>query len=98
MHLASAFHGLVSAVSRVSNYSSPIVRMGGTYCATDLGSATLVDLILRNPTTPFGRIFEMGNGFSVDALRRFAHPDGGVAEGGAWAITTASSSDRAITG
>ena len=68
------------AVSRVSNYSSPIVRMGGTYFATDLGSATLVDLILRNPTTPFGRIFEMGNGFSVDSLRRFAHPEGGSAE------------------
>ena len=68
------------AVSRVSNYSSPIVRMGGTYFATDLGSATLVDLILRNPTTPFGRIFEMGTGFSVDALRRFAHPDGAAAE------------------
>jgi hypothetical protein len=68
------------AVSRVANYSSPIVRLGGTYFATDLGSATLVDLILRNPTTPFGRIFEMGNGFSGDALRRFAHPDGGAAE------------------
>jgi len=54
--------------------------MGGTYFATDLGSATLVDLILRNPTTPFGRIFEMGTGFSVDALRRFAHPDGAAAE------------------
>jgi hypothetical protein len=68
------------AVSRVANYSSPIVRLGGTYFATDLGSATLVDLILRNPTTPFGRIFEMGNGFSADSLRRFAHPDGGAAE------------------
>jgi len=63
------------AVSRVANYSGPILRLGGTYIATDLGSDVIVDLVLSNPTTPFGRIFELGNGFDVEALRRFEHAD-----------------------
>ena len=63
------------AVSRVANYSTPALRLGGTYFATDLGSDRLVDLILRNPNERFSRIFEMGNGFNADALRRNTHPD-----------------------
>jgi len=63
------------AVSRVANYSGPILRLGGTYIATDLGSDVIVDLVLRNPGGAFGRIFELGNGFDVDALRRFAHAE-----------------------
>lgn len=63
------------AVSRVTNYATPILRLGGTYLATDLGSDRLVDLVLRNPSTAWGRIFEMGNGFSANALRRFAHAE-----------------------
>ena len=69
-----------TAVSRVANYSTPILQLGGTYFATDLGSDDLVDLVLRNAGTAWGRIFEMGNGFSAGALRRFAHPDVGGAE------------------
>jgi hypothetical protein len=64
-----------TAVSRVANYSTPILKLGGTYIATDLGASTIVDLVLRNSTSAFGRIFELGNGFEVDALRRFAHAD-----------------------
>ncbi|MGI8999877.1 MAG: S-layer homology domain-containing protein [Candidatus Limnocylindria bacterium] len=64
-----------TAVSRVANYSSPILELGGTYIATDLGADTVVDLVLRNSTTAFGRIFELGNGFDASALRRFAHAD-----------------------
>jgi S-layer homology domain len=62
------------AVARVANYSTPILALGGTYFATDLGSRDLVDLILRNRGANFGSIFEMGNGFRPDTLRRFTHP------------------------
>ena len=61
------------ALDRVANYSNPFLSLGGTYFATDLGSAKIVDLILRNPNESFGRIFEQGNGFDVSALRRFPH-------------------------
>lgn len=64
-----------TALARVSNYSTPFLELGGTYFATDLGSDRLVDLILRNPTASFGSLFEQGNGYSADALRRHPHPD-----------------------
>ena len=75
------------AVSRVTNYATPILKLGGTYFATDLGSDRLVDLVLRNQAAAFGRIFEMGNGFSADALRRFAHSE--VAGNETWVQRTA---------
>lgn len=62
------------ALDRVANYSGPILSLGGTYFATDLGSAKIVDLILRNPNESFGRIFEQGTGFDASALRRYPHP------------------------
>jgi hypothetical protein len=62
------------AVSRVAHYSRPILELGGTYFATDLGSRHLVDLLLRNRDESFGRIFEQGNGFVAESLRRYAHP------------------------
>lgn len=62
------------ALARVANYSNPFLSLGGTYFATDLGSARIVDLVLRNPNEPFGRIFELGNGFDASALRRYPHP------------------------
>jgi hypothetical protein len=68
------------AVGRVANYSDPILRLGGTYFATDLGSAKVVDLVLRNPGTSFGRLFEQGNGFNASALRRFSHASVGGSE------------------
>lgn len=63
------------ALQRVANYSTPFLELGGTYFATDLGSGKIVDLILRNSSTPFGTLFEQGNGFSAAALKRHAHPD-----------------------
>jgi hypothetical protein len=66
---------VATALARVSNYSSPILTLGGTYFATDLGSDRIVDLILRNPQLSFGAIFELGNGFDPAALDRHPHPD-----------------------
>lgn len=71
-----------TALSRVGHYSDPILELGGTYFATDLGSDQLVDLILRNPNASFGSLFERGNGYDADALRRFPHPSASGAE--AW--------------
>ncbi len=45
------------ALQRVSNYSRPVLKLGGTYFATDHGAAPLVDSILRNPTRSFGQIY-----------------------------------------
>lgn len=61
------------ALARVANYSAPFLALGGTYFATDMGSDRMVDLILRNPGTAFGSLFEMGNGYDASALRRFPH-------------------------
>jgi hypothetical protein len=61
-------------VQRVSNYSTPILQLGGTYFATDLGSEHLVDVLLRNRSTAFGTLFTMGNGYRESALRRVPHP------------------------
>lgn len=74
------------AVSRVGNYSSPILELGGSYFATDLGSDRLVDLLLRNPTLPLGRIFELGNGYDAAARHRYVHPAFSNAE--AWVQRT----------
>lgn len=63
------------ALTRVASYSRPVLALGArAYFATDLGSAKIVDLILRNPGTAFGALFEMGNGFDAMALRVHAHP------------------------
>ena len=74
------------AVARVANYSSPILELGGTYFASDIGSESVVDLILRNPDASFGSLFELGNGFDASALRRFTHPDFSSSE--AWVHRT----------
>ncbi|MDQ6682897.1 MAG: cell wall-binding repeat-containing protein [Chloroflexota bacterium] len=65
-----------TALARVAYYSRTILRMGGTYYATDLwqGSAKLTQLLLTQPTTTYGDIFKAGNGFSPGVLRRFVHP------------------------
>ena len=61
------------AAQRVANYSTPILELGGTYFATDLGSSRIVDLLLRNRSTAFGTLFTMGSGYSETALRRVPH-------------------------
>ncbi|HSK94553.1 MAG TPA: S-layer homology domain-containing protein [Candidatus Angelobacter sp.] len=74
------------ALARVAHYSNPFLSLGGTYFATDMGSARIVDLLLRNPGESFGRIFEQGNGFDASALRRYPHPMVGGTE--AWVHRT----------
>lgn len=76
------------AHQRVSNYSTPILELGGTYFATDLGSERLVELILTNPNERFGRIFELGSGFNANALRRLPHLSIGGAQ--SWVHRTSS--------
>jgi hypothetical protein len=66
------------ALQHVRNYSYPVLKLGaGAYFATDTyhGGSTLVDLVLRNRTTPFGAIAEQGSGYDEDAQRHFDHPD-----------------------
>lgn len=64
------------ARARVANYSFPALKLGaGAYFATDLGSAKIVDLVLRKRTTAFGELFKQGNGYSETAARVFPHPD-----------------------
>lgn len=63
------------ALTRVASYSRPVFALGGrAYFASDLGSWKLVDLVLRNPTTAFGQLFEMSNGYDPAALRVHLHP------------------------
>jgi hypothetical protein len=63
------------ALTRVASYSRPIFALGGRgYFASDLGSWKLVDLVLRNPGTAFGQLFENSNGFDAAALRVHEHP------------------------
>ncbi len=63
------------ALTRVASYSRPVFALGGrAYFATDLGSGKIVDLVLRNPTTAFGELFEMSKGYSAAALRVHQHP------------------------
>ena len=63
-----------TALARVAFYSRPILALGGTYFASDLGSRSVVESILGNPTKSFGSIFAMAQGYSATALRAFPHP------------------------
>jgi hypothetical protein len=63
------------ALTRVASYSRPVFALGGRgYFASDLGAGKIVDLVLRNPGTAFGALFEMSNGFDAAALRVHTHP------------------------
>jgi PKD repeat protein len=71
-----------TALARVGYYSRPILALGGTYFASDLGSTSVVTKILENPNRSYGDIFKMANGYSATALRTFAHPH--IAGAEAW--------------
>jgi len=62
-----------TALARVNYYSRPFLALGGTYFASDVGSRSVVENILRNPTRSFGDIFKMSQGYSATALRTFPH-------------------------
>jgi PKD repeat protein len=71
-----------TALARVNYYSRAFLALGGTYFASDVGSRSVVENILRNPTRSFGDIFKMSQGYSATALRTFPHWFVGGAE--AW--------------
>ena len=80
--------GRAVALQRVSNYSTPILELGGTYFATDLRRRRrLVDLILRNPNERLGPHLPARERLQpVNALRRHPHLSIGGAE--AWVHRT----------
>ncbi|HJT64694.1 MAG TPA: PKD domain-containing protein, partial [Candidatus Limnocylindria bacterium] len=61
------------ARTRVQYYSRPYLALGGNYFASDLGSRSVVEAILDNPDQSLGDTFELGNGYSASALRKFPH-------------------------
>jgi hypothetical protein len=63
------------ALTRVASYSRAVLALGArAYFASDLGAGKIVDLVLRNPGTAFGALFEASNGFDPAALRVHEHP------------------------
>ncbi len=62
-----------TALTRVNYYSRPILALGGSYFASDLGARSVVEAILDHPTSSLGDIFEMGTGYSPTAIRHFPH-------------------------
>lgn len=67
---------LSEAQQRVRNYSTPILRLGGTYLATAYGDADeIVGRILSQPTSTYGAIFAAGRGYSPSTLTDSAHED-----------------------
>jgi hypothetical protein len=64
------------ALSRVANFSDPMLRLGArAYFATMGGASNLVSQVLTNRDTSFADIFSSGWGYSGSALRAFDHPD-----------------------
>ena len=67
---------LSEAQQRVRNYSTPILRLGGTFLATAYGDADdIVSRVLTGPTTSYGAIFAAGRGYSPSTLTDSAHAD-----------------------
>jgi hypothetical protein len=61
------------ARQRVENYSRAFLALGGSYFASDVGSRSVVENILKNPGSSYGDIFEMSQGYSASAQRHFPH-------------------------
>ena len=67
---------LSEARARVKNYSTPILRLGGTYFATAYGDAEdIVTRLLTQPNTTYGDIFRAGEGYSPSTLDVTNHAD-----------------------
>ena len=67
---------LSEAQQRVRNYSSPILKLGGTFIATAYGDAPeITSRVLSNPSTPFADLFAAGRGFSPTSALSMTHPD-----------------------
>jgi hypothetical protein len=77
---------LSEARDRVANYSTPILRLGGTFIATAYGDAhEIVARVLTGGST-YGDIFRAGRGYSPSTLTDTAHP--GVAGSRTWVQRT----------
>ena len=64
------------AQQRVRNYSTPMLRKGGTYIATAYSDAhDIVRRVLTQPNTAFADIFAAGRGWSPSTAVSMAHPD-----------------------
>jgi hypothetical protein len=69
------------ARARVKNYSTPILRLGGTFIATAYGDADeIVTRLLTQTTSTFGDIFRAGRGYSAASLDVTSHADVAAAE------------------
>ena len=67
---------LGQARQRVKNYSTPVLRLGGSYFATAYGDAhRIVSRLLSQPNSSYGDIFRAGEGYRAARLDVTAHPD-----------------------
>ena len=67
---------LSEAQQRVRHYSTPILRLGGTYIATAYGDADdIVTRVLTQPDRAFADIFAAGRGWSPSTAVSMSHPD-----------------------
>jgi putative cell wall-binding protein len=67
---------LSEAQQHVRNYSTPILRLGGTFIATAYGDAdAIVSRVLTQRTSSFRDIFAAGRGYSPSTLTDSAHAD-----------------------
>jgi putative cell wall-binding protein len=67
---------LSEAQQRVRNYSTPALRLGGTYFATAYSDAhEIVRRVLTQPNTAYADIFAAGRGWSPSTAVSMTHPD-----------------------
>ena len=67
---------LTEAQQRVRHYSTPILRLGGSYIATAYGDADeITSRVLTQRTTSYRDIFRAGRGYSGSTLTDSAHAD-----------------------
>ncbi|HYI66872.1 MAG TPA: cell wall-binding repeat-containing protein [Candidatus Limnocylindrales bacterium] len=67
---------LTEAQQRVRHYSTPILRLGGSYIATAYGDADeIVSRVLTEPSSSYRTIFKAGRGYSGSTLTDAAHAD-----------------------
>jgi putative cell wall-binding protein len=67
---------LWEAQQRVRHYSTPILKLGGTYIATAYSDADqIVSRVLTQPNRAYADIFADGKGWSPSTAVSMAHPD-----------------------
>jgi putative cell wall-binding protein len=67
---------LTQAQQRVRHYSTPILKLGGSYIATAYSDADqIVSRVLTQPNRAYADIFAAGKGWSPSTAVSMAHPD-----------------------